>query len=201
VTRIGQLLLVTAALALWGASRLTWVTLESADGLGQPRTTTLSGATWSAAMVPVALLLAAAALAPLAVRGWALRAVAVLLAVVSAGLGYLAISLWVVPDVAAYAASAVDLPVHALVGSDRQYVGAILTLLAAVMTLAAAVLLLRSAKHPRATSTKYAAPAARREEAAREPAAESGDEKLNERLIWDALDEGRDPTTDHTEGR
>jgi uncharacterized membrane protein (TIGR02234 family) len=37
--------------------------------------------------------------------------------------------------------------------------------------------------------------------AAREPVPESGDEKLNERLIWDALDEGRDPTTDHTEGR
>jgi uncharacterized membrane protein (TIGR02234 family) len=87
--------------------------------------------------------------------------VAVLLAVVSAGLGYLAISLWVVPDVAAYAASAIDLPVHALVGSDRQYVGAILTLVAAVMTLAAAVLLLRSARQPRVTSTKYAAPAAR----------------------------------------
>ena len=41
--RIGQLLLVLAALALWVASRLAWVEVRSFDGLGQPKTATLSG--------------------------------------------------------------------------------------------------------------------------------------------------------------
>ena len=44
------------------------------------RPTTLSGATWSTALLPLALLLLAAAVAALAVRGWPLRVLAVLVA-------------------------------------------------------------------------------------------------------------------------
>lgn len=199
MTRIGQLLLLLAAVGVWGASRMTWAVLESADGLGQPKTTTLTGSTWSAALVPVAALLAAAALAPLAVRGWALRILAMLLAVVSAGMAYLAISLWVMPDVAEYAASVADVPVVALTASDRQYSGAVLVLVAAVFTLAGAVLLLRAATRPAAAS-KYVAPATRREDAIRDAEGSAG-AGMSERMIWDALDEGRDPTTERTEGR
>ncbi len=90
--RVAQLLLVLAAAALWGASRLTWVEVTSFDGLGQPRTATLSGGSWSTALVPLAVLLLAAAIAALAVRGWPLRLLAVLVAVSSAGLAYLAIN-------------------------------------------------------------------------------------------------------------
>ena len=79
---------------------MAWVRDPSFDGLGQPKTVTLSGATWSTALMPLALLLLAAAVAALAVRGWPLRALAVLVAVASSRLGYLAISLWVVPDIA-----------------------------------------------------------------------------------------------------
>ena len=72
-----QLLLVVAGLGLWLASRMTWVVVRSSDGLGQPKTVSLSGSAWSTAMVPLALLLLAAAVAALAVRGWPLRLMAV----------------------------------------------------------------------------------------------------------------------------
>jgi uncharacterized membrane protein (TIGR02234 family) len=99
-TRIAQLLLVVAAGALWGASRLPWVVIRSFDGLGPPTEVTLSGATWSTALLPLALLMLATAVAALAVRGWPLRALAGLMAAASFAVGYLGVSLWTLPDVA-----------------------------------------------------------------------------------------------------
>ncbi|WP_099023096.1 TIGR02234 family membrane protein [Mycolicibacterium palauense] len=212
--RIAQLGLVLAALGLWGSSRMPWVSVRSFDGLGQPRTITLSGGTWSTALVPLALLLLAAAAAALAVRGWALRVLALLAAAASAASGYLAISQWIVPQVAVRAADLAQVPVATLVGSQRFYWGAVLALAAAVIALAAAVLLMRSAGTGRAATTKYAAPGARRASARSvaaagpragqrgEPADEqssaqtSGEdtERVSERMMWDALDEGHDPT-------
>src|SRR5919204_1252221 len=122
--RLAQLLLVLAAIGLWVASRLPWVVLRSFDGLGPPRTTTLPGATWSNALVPFAVLLLAAAVAALAVRGWLLRLLSLLVALVGAGASYLAISLWTTHDVAARAAYLADAAVQSLVGSSRQYWGA-----------------------------------------------------------------------------
>ncbi len=73
MTRVAQLLLVLAAAGLWAASRLTWVQISSFDELGQPKTTDLARSTWSTALIPLALLVLAAAVAALAVRGWPLR--------------------------------------------------------------------------------------------------------------------------------
>lgn len=188
--RVGQLLLVVAAIGLWVASRLPWVAVQSSDGLGQPKTSTLNGAAWSNALLPMAVLLLAAAVAGLAVRGWLLRVVAVLLGVVSLALGYLGISLFVMPDVGPRGAELAQISVISLVGSERHYGGAAVTLGAAVCCLAAAVLLMRSASSGRHTTAKYATPAARRS-AAR---AEDGEATMSERGMWDALDEGHDPT-------
>src|SRR5271168_636470 len=58
---LAQLLLVIAAGALWAASRLPWVVIRSFDGLGPPKEVTLSGASWSTALLPMALLMLAAA--------------------------------------------------------------------------------------------------------------------------------------------
>ncbi|EHB44953.1 trp region conserved hypothetical protein [Mycolicibacterium rhodesiae JS60] len=197
--RIGQLLLVVAALLLWVASRLTWVSVTSFDGLGQPKTVTLTGAGWSNALIPLAVLLLAAAVAGLAVRGWGLRAVAVLLAVVTLLLGYLGISLFTTPDVGPRGADLAQFPVASLVASDRQYTGAGLTIAAAVCALVAAVLLMRAAGSGRGATAKYAAPAARRSAARSEEAGSA----ISERGMWDALDEGVDPTERRpdTEGR
>lgn len=197
--RLAQLLLILAALGLWVASRLTWVVVTSFEGLGQPKTVTLSGSTWSTALLPLALLLLASAVAVLAVRGWPLRILAILVAAVSGLTGYLAISQWVVRDVAVRGAGLAEVTVASLVGSERHYWGAAVTLAAAVLTLLAAAFLIRSAGAGKGTTTKYVAPAARREAARRTPDEQlgpqtSGEGTVSERMIWDALDEGRDPT-------
>lgn len=185
--RLAQILLVIAAAGLGAASRLPWVAIRSFDGLGQPKTITLSGATWSTALLPLAILLLVTAVAALAVRGWALRGLALVVAVASLALGYLAISQWVVADWAVRAADLAHISLLTLVGSQRYHAGAAITLVAAVCTLAGAVLLMRSAA--RGGPTRYVAPATRRSQT---PQHHDG---MSERMIWDALDEGRDPTT------
>jgi uncharacterized membrane protein (TIGR02234 family) len=210
---VAQVLLVVAAGALWAASRLPWVVIRSFDGLGPPKDVTLSGATWSTALLPLALLMLAAAVAALAVRGWPLRALAGLLAAASLAVGYLGISLFVIPDVAVRGAELAHVSLMSLVGSERRYWGAGIAVAAAVCALAAAVLLIRSAsdmRSARESAAKYAAPATRRSNAQREDAdgamlEEPETPKMSERMIWDALDEGRDPTDrprgSDTEGR
>jgi uncharacterized membrane protein (TIGR02234 family) len=191
--RIAQALLVVAAAGLSAASRLTWVDLRTFDGLGPPKLVTLSGAAWSSALVPLTLVLLATAVAALAVRGWPLRILAVLVAVASLATGYLAISMLVIPDVAVRGADLAHVPVLWLVGSKRHYPGPAITLATAVCTLVGAVLLMRAATSARGTVTKYVTPAARRSLAQR------NQETMSERMIWDALDEGEDPTQDPTD--
>ncbi|WP_343572425.1 TIGR02234 family membrane protein [Mycobacterium sp.] len=186
--RAAQVLLVVSAAGLWAASRLTWVELHVFDGLGPPTWATLSGAGWSSALLPLALLLLATALAALAVRNWALRALAVLVALASLAAGYLAISTLETPDLAARGAELAHVPLLELVGSKRHYPGPVITLVTAVGMLVAAALLMRAAASAGRTATKYLAPAARRSAARRDHEAPS------ERTMWDELDEGRDPT-------
>ncbi|ANI39874.1 TIGR02234 family membrane protein [Mycolicibacterium vaccae] len=193
MTRVAQLLLVLAAAGLWAASRLTWVQISSFDGLGQPKTTDLAGSTWSTALIPLALLVLAAAVAALAVRGWPLRILAVLVAGASAGMGYLAISLWVITDDAVRAARLADVPVADLLDTQRHYTGAVITLIAALLSLLGAVLLMRSATQRRGEAQRYARRAVTEDEV--------GDGTMSERMIWDALDEGRDPTNPDNQGR
>ena len=133
-----------------------------------------------------------AAVAALAVRGWPLRILAVLVAGASAAMGYLAISLWVVPDVGARAARLAEVPITELMGTERHSLGAVLTLVAAALSLFGAVLLLRSATRAGADTVRYA----------RRPAepTDTG-ETMSERMIWDALDAGNDPTTIDKKGR
>ncbi len=211
--RAAQALLVVAAGALWAASRLPWVAIRSFDGLGQPKLVTLSGAAWSTALLPLALLMLAAAVTALAVRGWALRVLAGLLAATSFAAGYLGVSLWAVPDVAVRGADLAHVPTMTLVGSERHYWGAGIAVAAAVCALVSSVLLMRAASDPgsaRLSATKYAAPATRRSIARREGADGAMLEphqtpEISERMIWDALDEGHDPTDrprgSDTEGR
>ena len=186
--RIAQVLLVASAVGLWGASRLTWVDLRTFDGLSPPKLTPLSGAAWSSALLPLALVLLATAVAALAVRGWALRVLAVLVALASLAAGYLAVSTLETQDVAVRAAELARVPLVELVGSQRYYPGPVITLVAAVCTLIGAVLLMRAATSARGTATKYLTPAARRSAATRD------DGPMSERMIWDELDDGRDPT-------
>ena len=190
--RLAQMLLLVSAGALWAASRMVWVDVASFDGLGQPKTTALTGSSWSSALVPLAVLLLAASVAALAVRGWPLRLFAVLVAAASALMAYLAISMWVMRDVAPRAAHLADVPITNLVSTQRHYGGAIVTLVAAVVTLFGAVLLVRSAARAKPDAARYQR---RTAPSAQEAGAPS------ERAIWDALDEGRDPTDPDNKGR
>lgn len=189
--RAAQLLLLAAAAGLWAAARLPWVSVTSFDGLGLPKTSTLNGGAWSTALLPLAVLLLAAALAGLAVRGWLLRVVALLVAVACLALGYLGVSLIALPDIGPRGAAVAGVPVATLVDSQRYLTGAFVTLAAAAAALVAAVLMMRTAVHDVAEASKYAAGSA--------PGG-AGSAALSERGLWDALDEGRDPTRD-TEGR
>lgn len=193
MTRVAQVALVLAAAGLWVASRLTWVQISSFDGLGHPKTADLSGATWSTALIPLALLVLAAAVAALAVRGRPLRVLAVLVAAASAAMGYLAISLCVVADVAVRAARLADVPVADLLGTQRHYIGAVVTVVAAVSSLLGSVMLMRSAAGARSDTARYS----RRTVVTTEAPATA----MSERMIWDALDEGRDPTNQDNKGR
>jgi uncharacterized membrane protein (TIGR02234 family) len=193
VIRLAQLLLLLSAAALWGASRMVWVDVQSFDGLGQPKTALLTGGSWSTALVPLAAILLVAAVAPIAVRGRRLGLLALVVAAISAVMAYMAISLWVIRDVAVRAAHLADVPVADLVGTQRHYGGAILTLVAAVGALVGAVLLMRSVAKPRPEVERY--------ERRRSAPSLEDDADASERVIWDALDEGRDPTDPDNKGR
>jgi uncharacterized membrane protein (TIGR02234 family) len=193
VIRIAQLLLLLSAAALWGASRMVWVDVASFDGLGQPKTTALTGGSWSTALVPLAAILLVAAVAPIAVRGWRLGLLALIIAGVSAVMAYMAISLWVIRDVAVRAAHLAEVQVADLVGTQRHYGGAMLTLVAAIGALVGAVLLMRSVAKPRPEVDRY--------ERRRSAPSPSDGASTSERAIWDALDEGRDPTDPDNKGR
>ncbi len=189
--RVAQILLVLAAAGLWAASRLTWVELRTFDGLGPPKLATLSGTQWSSGLLPLALVLLAAAVAVLAVRGWALRVLAVLVALASLATGYLAVSTLEIRDVAVRAADLVHVPLLELVGSTRHHAGPVITLVTAVCALVSAALLMRAATTAGGTSTKYVTPGTRRSMVRRNG---NDDTAMSERTMWDALDEGHDPT-------
>jgi uncharacterized membrane protein (TIGR02234 family) len=105
-------------------------------------------------------------------------------------MGYLAISLWVVADVAVRASQLAEVPVANLLDTQRHHVGAVLTLVAAILSLLGSVLLMRAASGRHADAARYTRrPAVRTDE----PAA-----AMSERALWDALDEGSDPTQDTT---
>ncbi|MDO1480327.1 TIGR02234 family membrane protein [Rhodococcus ruber] len=192
-------LLATAAAALWGASRLTWVTVTSSDGLGEYRVTGLVGGTWAAALTPLALALLAAVAASFAVRGWALRVLAVLVAVVAVAAAVPAVGLLTGSADDATAARIAELPARAEVTSLTVATApALLALAGAVAALAAAVQLWRTPRARAGLSSRYDSPAARREATVRR---DTADEPVTERTLWDALDAGEDPTVDAADDR
>ncbi|MDV6280023.1 TIGR02234 family membrane protein [Rhodococcus jostii] len=192
---ISVLLLAVAALCLWGASRMTWVEVTSSDGLGEERTSALVGGTWAAALTPLALTLVAAIAASFAVKGWALRVLGVLVAVVAVGAAVPAVGL-IVSGASDDAGRLAELPGRAEVQSVSVHVGpAVLALVGALAALAAAVELVRRPRVRAGLSSKYDSPGARRD-AAKKAGADSAEGSVTQRMLWDALDAGEDPTVE-----
>ncbi|MCL2535097.1 MAG: TIGR02234 family membrane protein [Nocardiaceae bacterium] len=195
---IAALLLAVAAVCLWGSSRMTWVTVTSADGLGEDRITNLDGGTWAAATTPLALVLVAAIAAAFAVRGWMVRVLGVLVAVVAVVAAIPAIGLLTggasnerAGDIAGF-----DRVGTQVTAADVSTPPALLVLLGSVFALAAAVVLIRKPTAAGGLSSKYDSPAARREAATKRGADDGEAGAPTQRMLWDALDAGEDPTVD-----
>ncbi|WP_280267423.1 Trp biosynthesis-associated membrane protein [Nocardia wallacei] len=214
------LLLAVAAVALWGSSRMTWVTLVSSDGLTEPRTHRLNGGEWFGALTPLALVLVAAIAAVFATRGWLRRLVGVVVALIAAVAAVPGFALVTGRGkIAERAAALAELPARAQVDQvTSASLPAVLSLVGALAAFAAGVLLARMPQETARLSGKYDNPVFRRAAAADQVAAQQaksaerqpGDtakpaaaqpdsaapEQLSERVLWDALDAGTDPTDD-----
>jgi uncharacterized membrane protein (TIGR02234 family) len=213
------LLLALAAVAFWVASRVTWAELVAADGLAPPRNLDVKGADWAPALTPLAIVFVAGIAAVAALRGWALRVAAVLVALVAALGTVPAFTLLTGDDDTGYAAKAIDLKsTYQALEVETSLWPAILVLAGAMSAVIGAVVMLQTASRDAPMSSKYKSPAARRAEleeqvfaqraaeqkaagtgsasqpAATPPTADGDDSGNNERMLWDALDTGDDPT-------
>lgn len=224
---IAAVLMAAAAAAFWGASRLTWATVFAGDGMSPDRYLTVKGADWSPWLTPLALVLLAGILAAFSLRGWALRVLAVLVAAGGVLAAFPALSMATSGSDSLYAARAIDLADRYVVRLTTANAWVAIVVLAGTLGCVGAAVLLMRAASGAGMSSKYRTPAARREELERQvfadyerrksggsdDAAPAGDEgtaagsadtskadrkpQANERMMWDALDTGIDPTDPH----
>ncbi|MDN5759517.1 MAG: TIGR02234 family membrane protein [Tomitella sp.] len=195
-------LLLLGALAVWWSSRMVWVDYTYENGLLPPVEDTIDGSGWATELTPLALVLLAGIAAMFAVRGWAQRIVGALVA--AAGAGVLARSIVALT-------SAIDpadivrideLRAGAVVTASHAHPGAVILAIVGGLLAAAAGFVLIARPRPRQVlPSKYETPAARRDSVTRAMAAmseDSTDDDMTQRLIWEALDAGTDPTDPDT---
>jgi uncharacterized membrane protein (TIGR02234 family) len=174
--------------------------VHSADGLTEPRTDELVGATWFGALTPLALVLLASIAAVFAVKGGLRQLLGVVIAVVAAVAAVPGFALVMGEGrTAERAGTLAELPVRAVVSSADVHVApAILSIVAAVLALAAGVLLTRRTGQSGQLSGKYDNPVFRRADASAQVNKQREDTgtaaPLSDRVLWDALDAGTDPT-------
>lgn len=194
------LLLVLAAVLLWASSRLTWVRVHSADGLGEAKSDSLVGSTWVAIVTPLALTLVAAIAALFALRGRLRQVLGVLIALIAAACAVPALALLTGAATDERAKQLAELPGRAeITGVDTYVFPPALALVGACSAFLASLLLVRKQAKSTGLSSKYDKPVVRREEAARRLADDrdgSDDDQPSERVLWDALDAGEDPTAE-----
>ncbi|EHK89151.1 Trp biosynthesis-associated membrane protein [Saccharomonospora azurea] len=175
--------LASAALALWGASSLTWVDVPAGTVFHGELREEISGSDLVTWPVPLALLALAAMAATLALRGVARRVLGIVL---------VAVAVWVTVLVLDGSAYDVDLSTRAP-GYDampgeptKTWLGPGAALVAAALyAFAGAVLAWRGHRMPR-MGAKYSAPGEQKERR------RSGNPDAD---LWNALSEGEDPTT------
>jgi uncharacterized membrane protein (TIGR02234 family) len=175
--------LLLAAVALWGASRGTWLTATWEVPLRGRVVATASGADTEPVLVPWALLALAAIGGLLATSGWGRRAVGVIVGV--AGLWALlqAVSGLVAPAPSLLPAPARQ-PGRAL-GVDVTLAWPLLAALGgALLLVAGALVAARGSVMPR-LGARYDAPTGRTR----------GRPPDEDRTLWEALDAGEDPTS------
>lgn len=178
-------LLAGAAIATWIASRMTWVELDIADGLGGAHTKLLDGNQWAAAPTVLAVVLLAAIGAALALNGWSRRILGCLLALVGAGASVPAIVLLLGRSSTDRAARIAELPARAQVTAVHWMQPAGYVAFGAALAVFVAGALLARRPDPNAgLSNRF------------DRSAEYDDDVYSQRSIWAALDAGTDPTAD-----
>ncbi|WP_149360888.1 TIGR02234 family membrane protein [Lolliginicoccus suaedae] len=206
--RRALLLALLGAALLWASSRLSWVSYTVVDGLRPPYDATIVGADWAAALAPLSLAIGAALLVALVARGRAQPVLALAIGILSA-LALIEPARMVLGGLDAdRVARLAELPARAeATGIEGNPVAPLVAVAAAALGLAAAVLLARAPRPGAKLDNAYTTPAVRKENArtglATGPisAREGSGIPLSDRLLWDALDAGEDPTTDGPEPR
>jgi uncharacterized membrane protein (TIGR02234 family) len=170
-------LLILAALAMWGASRMTWSWSIQPTPLHGNVVAPVDGRTATPALVPLALLSLAAVAALFAVGGWLRRIIGALLLIAGIAVLWLGIN-----DLGGvFGAHPNGYPRWQILGAHG------LTLVGGVLLAIVGVLVVRAATALPKLGARYEASAGTRKRA--NPDAE----------LWQALSEGRDPTEDRTE--
>ncbi|CAM04937.1 tryptophan-associated transmembrane protein [Saccharopolyspora erythraea NRRL 2338] len=178
------LLMLAAAAMLWGAGALVWVGQRYRTPLGQELTAGPAGSALRPELVPLALATLAAIAAVLATGGWLRRLIGLLVLAEGGMLVWRAVD-WHLGGWFAYAGPKVPPGSVPVGGFASNPAGPLLMSAAAALLVVAGALVVSRAGRMPAMGAKYSAPGEARRES-RDP----------DRKLWDALDEGRDPTVD-----
>lgn len=194
-TTIAAIAAAVAGIAVWAATRLTWVSYVLDDGLTTSVDGTMDGAQWHAALAPLALVMIAGVAAMFAVRGWAVRVVGAVLVAVALAVAVPVIGGLTDDDRADRVHRILDKAGRVEISQVDVSVGpAVLALFGAVAACAAGIVLVLGRAGRAGLSGAYETPAARKDHAAE--ALGDDDGALDQRLMWDALDGGMDPTAE-----
>ena len=179
------LLAVVAMLLAWGSSALDWFTQQYRTPFTGDTTQGATGAVVRPELVPLALAALAAVAAVLATRGWFRRVVGVFIVLAGALLAWRTAGWLLGPQQFDFTP---NLPPGSAPAGPREGnpLGAALGVLGAVVFVAAGVLVVGRAGRMPEMGAKYAAPGEARRRRSPDP----------DKRLWDALDEGDDPTAD-----
>jgi uncharacterized membrane protein (TIGR02234 family) len=193
------LALLGGAAALEGGARLPWFT-AGVDAVGRGTVTvTATGADLVPAVSAVALLALAAVAAAVALAGLPRRVLGGLVAAAGVGVGVAVARLFMSPPTPSDLAALPGAPAGGTTaaGSASPQLGALVAVLGALLlVLAGVAVIVREPRLPR-LGARYAARAVAGEAATDPDRAADPDHAADpDRAAWDALDAGRDPTTD-----
>lgn len=184
------------AIAVWAATRMTWTDYVTEDGLTTPVSGSIDGGAWQPQLTPLALVMVAAIAAMFAVRGRAGRVVGAVVALTGIAVVVPAADALIGGVDTDRVRSVLDVPARTEVVSTSAAAGpAVLALLGGLAAVVAGIGLLAGRAERAGLSGAYQVPAARREQAA-EAVGETDSAVTDQRLMWDALDGGIDPTDD-----
>lgn len=203
--KIGTALLGVAALVIWLATRMTWLTVSVYDDKSGDATHNLVGAVWSTEMTAVALLLVASAVATLVLRRMGRRVVAVVAALAAAAASWKPVELLLyganpqrVKDIltTGTASQQQNKPISVTSWAEITDItvaklALLVTILGCIMGLFGALLILMKPGEDGPRKNTYEVKKAR-EERLHEDLSEDPD---SPRLMWDAMDADIDPTS------